>query len=85
MSILFVVWLCITASPKSAITHVPFARMRMFFVFRSRCAMAGLPSVPKISVCRCTNPLAIERQIVIIWCVVMAVRLRKSYSEPCGK
>ena len=35
-------WICVTAKPKSAITHVPLFFTRMFFVLMSRWAIAAL-------------------------------------------
>ena len=64
-SITSVVRVCITASPMSAIAHIPFRLTRMFLLFMSRWAMAGFPCVPKISVCKCTNPDAAEWIICI--------------------
>jgi hypothetical protein len=51
----------LTARPKSAIAHWPFLFTRMFLLLMSRCAIAGLPRVPNISVWRCATPLAAER------------------------
>lgn len=50
----------LTAKPKSAIQQVPFFFTRMFLLFRSRWAIAGLPWVLKISVCRWHKPLTEE-------------------------
>lgn len=36
----------LTASPRSAMQQDPFFFTRMFLLFRSLCAMAGLPCVP---------------------------------------
>lgn len=36
ISMRFVVWLWVTARPKSAMTQVPLIRTKIFFVFRSR-------------------------------------------------
>ena len=40
-----VVCVWVTARPKSAMTHMPFERTRMFLLLMSRWAMAGLPYV----------------------------------------
>lgn len=50
----------LTARPRSAMQHVPFFFTRMFLLLRSRWAMAGLPCVPKISVCRWQSPETAE-------------------------
>jgi len=51
----------LTARPKSAMAHWPFLFTRIFLLLMSRCDIAGLPRVPKISVWRCATPLAAER------------------------
>lgn len=50
----------LTARPRSAMQQVPFFFTRMFLLFKSRWAMAGLPWVLKISVCRWHRPLTDE-------------------------
>ncbi|TNN39153.1 hypothetical protein EYF80_050682 [Liparis tanakae] len=53
---------------------------RMFLLFRSRWAMAGFPSVPKISVCRCTRPQATDAAMARPSVVSTATRCR----QPCS-
>lgn len=43
---LFIYLLNLTARPKSAMQQVPFFFIKMFLLFRSLCAIAGLPCVP---------------------------------------
>ena len=49
-----------TASPKSAMTAVPSFLTSMLRDLMSRCAMAGLPRLPEISVWRWLTPQAME-------------------------
>lgn len=56
----FSCWRWMTASPRSPMQHVMFVLTRMFLVFMSLCAMAGLPLLPMISVWRCERPAAAE-------------------------
>lgn len=49
--------------PRSAMQHCPFFFTNTFLLLRSRCAMAGLPCVPKISTCKCARPLAMDSAI----------------------
>ena len=47
-------------SPRSAMQHCRLLFTKMFLLFRSRWAMAGLPWVPKISTWRWTRPQMME-------------------------
>lgn len=49
----------VTARPKSAMTALPSPLTSTFLLLMSLCAMAGLPWVPWISVCRCTRPVTV--------------------------
>lgn len=68
----------LTARPKSAIQQVPFFFIKMFLLFRSLCAIAGLPCVPYISVCRWHRPHAAEYASLRRALLSSVVHFRKS-------